>query len=79
MNTGILDDSVTDYYRLFTASKTEKSVKQKMRYDVVLLYMEGYPGKQISQILHIALRTVSYHISRYENGGIESPVLISKP
>ena len=61
MNTGILDDSVKDYYRLFTASKTEKSVKQKMRYDVVLLYMEGYPGKQISQILHIPLRTVSYH------------------
>ena len=79
MNTGILDDSVKDYYRLFTASKTEKSVKQKMRYDVVLLCMEGYPGKQISQILHIPLRTVSYHISRYENGGIESPVLIKQP
>lgn len=79
MNTRILDDSIKDYYRLLTASKTEKSVKQKMRYDVVLLYMEGHSRKQISQVLHIPLRTVSYHISRYENGGIESLILIKQP
>ncbi len=45
MNTGILEDSVKDYYRLLTASKAEKNVKQKMHYDAVLLYMEGCPRK----------------------------------
>ena len=53
MNTGIPDDSVKDYYRLLTASKKGKNVKQKLRYDTILLYLEGYPGKQISEILHI--------------------------
>ena len=79
MNTGALDDSIKDYYHLLIASKAEKSVKQKMRYDVVLLYMEGYSRKQISQILHIPPRTVSYHISRYENGGMEALILIKQP
>ena len=55
MNTRALYDSIKDYYRLLMASKTEKNVKQKNRYDVVLLYMEGYPRKQISAILHITL------------------------
>lgn len=67
MNTGILDDSVKDYYRLLSVSKTEKNVKSKMCYDAVLLFMEDYPRKQISQILHIPLRTVSDHISHYKN------------
>ena len=42
MNTKTLDDSIKDYYRLLIASKEEKSVKQKLRYDTVLLYIEGY-------------------------------------
>lgn len=79
MNTGIPDDSVKDYYRLLTASKKEKNVKQKLRYDTVLLYLEGYPGKQISEILHIPRRTVNYHISRYENSGMESLILGKHP
>lgn len=79
MNTGILEDSVKDYYRLLTASKAEKNVKQKMHYDAVLLYMEGCPRKQISQILHIPLRTVSDHISHYKKGGIEALILIKQP
>ena len=49
-------------------------MKQKLRYDTVLLYLEGYPGKQISEILHIPCRTVNYHIFRYENSGMESLV-----
>ena len=69
MNTMKLIDSIKDYYRLLMASKNEKSVKQKNRYDVVLLYMEGYSRKKISEILHIPLRTVSYHILSYEKGG----------
>ena len=51
MNTMELSDSIKDYYRLLMASKNEKSVKQKNRYDVVLLYMEGYSRKKISEIL----------------------------
>ena len=79
MNTRALCDSIKDYYRLLMASKTEKSVKQKNRYDAVLLYMEGYPRKQISAILHIPLRTVSYHISSYEKGGIGALLLVKQP
>ena len=79
MNTMELSDSIKDYYRLLMASKNEKSVKQKNRYDVVLLYMEGYSRKKISEILHIPLRTVSYHILSYEKGGMESLLIIKQP
>lgn len=37
MNTLTLSDSIKDYYRLLMASQTEKNVKQKNRYDAVLL------------------------------------------
>ena len=79
MNTMELNDSIKDYYRLLMASKNEKSVKQKNRYDVVLLYMEGYSRKKISEILHIPLRTVSYHILSYEKGGMESLLIVKQP
>lgn len=79
MNTLALSDSIKDYYRLLMASKTEKNVKQKNRYDAVLLYMEGYPRKQIAQILHIPHRTVNYHILNYEKGGIEALLIIKQP
>ena len=79
MNTMKLIDSIKDYYRLLMASKNEKSVKQKNRYDVVLLYMEGYSRKKISEILHIPLRTVSYHILSYEKGGMESLLIVKQP
>ena len=74
-----LSDSIKDYYRLLMASKNEKSVKQKNRYDVVLLYMEGYSRKKISEILHIPLRTVSYHILSYEKEGMESLLIVKQP
>ena len=79
MNTMELSNSIKDYYRLLMASKNEKSVKQKNRYDVVLLYMEGYSRKKISEILHIPLRTVSYHILSYEKGGMESLLIVKQP
>ena len=50
MNTGIPDDSVKDYYRLLTASKKEKNVKQKLRYDTVLLYLEGGSEEHTSEL-----------------------------
>ncbi len=79
MNTRVLSDSIKDYYRLLMASKNEKSVKQKNRYDVVLLYIEGYSRKKISEVLHIPRRTVSYHILNYEKGGIESLLIVKQP
>lgn len=79
MNTQALSSSIKDYYRLLMASRTEKSVKQKNRYDAVLLYMDGYPRKQISEILRIPVRTVSYHILSYEKGGIESLLIVKQP
>jgi len=79
MNTKTLEDSIKDYFRLFMASKAEKNVKQKLRYDAVLLFMQGYPRKEISQILHIPHRTVSYHISKYKKEGIEALILIKQP
>ncbi len=65
MSTGISDDSVKDHYRLLTVSKTKKNVKQELHYDAVLLYLEGYPQKRISEILQIPRRTVSNHIFLY--------------
>ena len=41
MNTKAFDDSIKEYFRILLASKKEKNVKQKNRYDAVLLYMEG--------------------------------------
>ena len=34
-------------------SRSEKNVKQKKRYDAVLLYLEGRPRREISEVLHI--------------------------
>lgn len=79
MNARVLSDSIKDYYRLLMASKSERSVKQKKRYDVVLLYMEGYSRKKLSEVLHIPLRTVSYHILSYERGGLESLLIVKQP
>lgn len=79
MNTKDLDDFVKEYFRLLLASKEEKSVKQKKRYDVVLLYLEGYARKQISEILHIPHRTVCSHISNYEKGGLDALRLLKQP
>lgn len=79
MNTMALDDSIKEYFRLLMASKKEKNVKQKKRYDAVLLYMEGYSRKQISDILHIPYRTANSHIASYESGGMEALRLIKQP
>ena len=79
MNTKRINDLIKDYYRILMTSKNEKSVKQKNRYDVVLLYMEGYSRKKISEVLHIPLRTVSYHILSYEKGGMEALLIVKLP
>lgn len=79
MNTKAIDDSIKEYFRLLMASKKQKNVKKKNRYDAVLLYIEGYSRKQISEILHIPHRTVSSHIAKYEGGGMEAFLLIKQP
>lgn len=79
MNTMHIDDLIKDYFRLLLASKAEKRTKQKKRFDAVLLYMEGYPRKQIADILHIPHRTVSYYIARYNKEGFDALFLIRQP
>lgn len=59
--------------------KQEKNVKQKNRYHVVLLYLEGYPRREIAGVLHTAYRTVCDHIARYQEDGIEGLRIKKQP
>lgn len=78
MITKIRYGSEEEYSQLLLASKNEKKVKQKKRYDTVLLHMEGYSRKQIAEILHIPHRTVCAHISSYQKGGRKALLLIKQ-
>ena len=60
-------------------SKNEKNVKQKRRYDSVLLCMEGYTEKETSEILHISLRTVNGNVSLYKKGGTDALLIKKQP
>lgn len=64
---------------LLELSKKEKNVKQKLHYDAVLLFLEGYSRKEISDVLHIPQRTVSFHINSYQKGGIKALVIKKQP
>ena len=66
-----------DIEELSKLSKQEKNVKQKKRYDVVLLHLEGKTNGKISEYLHVSLRAVSTYLSLYRNGGVNS-LLIKK-
>lgn len=79
MNTRVINDFENEYSRLLQASKNEKNVKQKKRYDTVLLYMEGYSRIQISEILHIPHRTVCSYIASYQKGGMDALILVKQP
>lgn len=79
MNTKVVNDFENEYPHLLQASKNERNVKQKKRYDAVLLYMEGYSRSQIAEILHIPHRTVCSHIASYQKGGMEALLLIKQP
>lgn len=78
MITKIKYGSEEEYSQLLLASKSEKSVKQKKRYDTVLLYMEGYARKQVAEILHIPHRTVCAHIASYQKGGMDALLLVKQ-
>ena len=64
---------------LIEYSKKEKRVKQKIRYDAVLLYMEGYKRKEVAQIMHMPESTVNYHIRNYKKEGIEGLIIKKQP
>ncbi len=65
--------------KLLRLSKCEKNAKQKNRYDVVLLHLEGHKSREISEILHTPVRTVNTHISAYKKGGVGALVIKKQP
>lgn len=72
--------SAEEYYeQLLEICKKEKQVKQKKRYDTVVLYLEGYSRKEIAKVLHIPYRTVCDHIRQYQGGGIEALRIKKQP
>lgn len=65
--------------KLLELSKKEKNVKQKQRYDAVILFLEGYLRKEISAILHIPKRTSDHYIHLYQQGGIDALIIKKQP
>ena len=72
-------DVVNDREELLRLSKQERNVKQKNRYDVVLLFLEGHSRSEISQVLHTPSRTVSAHIAAYQKSGISALFIKKQP
>ena len=68
-----------DMQELLNLSKKEANSKQKNRYDVVLLFLEGYSRREISQVLHTPSRTVSAHIAAYQKAGISALYIKKQP
>ena len=64
---------------LLRLSKSEKRAKQKNRYDVVLLHLEGHESKEISELLHTPVRTVNTHIAAYKKGGAAAWIIKKQP
>lgn len=65
--------------KLLELSKKEKNVKQKQRYDVVLLFLEGYERKEISAVLHMPKRTSDHYIYLYQQGGADALLIKKQP
>lgn len=68
-----------DIEQLIELSQNEKRVKQKLIYDAVLLFLEGYTRGEISKILHEKQGTVNHHIRKYINNGIEDLHIKKQP
>ena len=56
-----------------------KNVRQKRRYDVIRLSLQGYSNNEISKILDISLRQVYNLINLYKENGIEGLKLKYSP
>lgn len=65
--------------QLLSLSKQTTSVKQKNRYDTVILYLKNYEQKEIAEILHTPQRTISAHIRTFCTQGIEALLLKKAP
>lgn len=65
--------------KLLGLSKAEKKAKQKNRYDVVLLHLEGHKSREISELLHTPVRTVNTYIAAYKKGGAAALVIKKQP
>lgn len=64
---------------LLRLSKREKSAKQKKRFDVVLLSLEGHKSREISELLHTPVRTVNTYIAAYKKGGATALIIKKQP
>lgn len=65
--------------KLLKLSKKEKNVKQKQRYDTVILFLEGHSRKEISAVLHIPKRTSDHYIHLYQQGGADALFIKKQP
>ena len=71
--------SKEDKKQIINLCEVEKNVRQKRRYDVIRLYLEGYRRWQISDALHISENSVGDYICMYEKGGIEALKIKKQP
>ena len=74
-----MENNQKDIERLIELSQNEKRVKQKLVYDAVLLFLEGYKRSEVSKILHVKQGTVNDHIRKYLKNGIDSLYIQKQP
>ena len=74
-----MESNQKDIERLIELSQNEKRVKQKLVYDSVLLFLEGYKRSEVSKILHVKQGTVNDHIRKYLKNGIDSLHIQKQP
>lgn len=55
--------------------RSEASPRMKLRYDIILLHMEGYTNKEISEIYHLSPCTVGNYIRSYKANGVDGLVI----
>ena len=76
MDKCVVQEQIEEFLQL---SKSEKNVKQKNRYDVILLHLEGHTSREISKFLHTPIRTVNAHIAAYKKGGLSALRIKKQP
>lgn len=54
------------------AMKRERDRRLFERYQAILLYLKGYPMKEIAQIIGRSRETVSSYVKTYEEGGLDN-------
>ena len=71
--------SKADLAEISHLADNEKNVKQKKRYDVIRLYLEGRRRWMIADIIHISEASVADYIRKYEKGGVEALIIRKQP